>query len=64
MTSPSTIARLERLVWVFIYAGLLCLVLGIAIHDARAGTGVAMMIFGGVVAAVGVVLIFVRARLS
>jgi len=63
MATPSTIARLERLIWVFIYSGLLCLVLGVAIRDARAGTGVAMMVLGGVVAAAGVVLIFVRSRL-
>ncbi|WPB59257.1 hypothetical protein [Xylophilus sp. GOD-11R] len=63
MASPSTIARIERLVWVLIYGGLLCLILGIAIRDARAGSGIAMMVLGGIVAAVGVVLIFVRARL-
>lgn len=63
MASASTIARIERLVWILIYAGVLCLVLGVAVRDARAGTGIAMMVFGGVVAAVGVVLIFVRSRM-
>ncbi|QHI96538.1 hypothetical protein GT347_00105 [Xylophilus rhododendri] len=63
MATPSTIARIERLIWILIYVGVLAAVLGIAVRDARAGTGIALMVLGGVMAAAGVVLIFVRARL-
>lgn len=62
MASASTIARIERLVWILIYGGLLCLALGIAIRHETAG-GTAMMVLGGVVALIGVVLIFVRSRM-
>jgi len=64
MASPSTIARLERLVWILIYGGVLCVILGIAVRNATTHAGFALMVLGGVVAAVGVVLIFVRARMD
>jgi len=63
MASASTIARLERLVWILIYGGLLCLILGIAVRSASTGGGLALMVLGSVVAIVGLALIFVRARL-
>ncbi len=63
MASASTIARVERLVWILIYGGLLCLILGIALRDATDGAGITMMVLGGVVAVVGVALIFVRSRM-
>ena len=62
MAAPSTLQRLQKLIWVLIYGGLLTLVLGIATARTDAATGWVLMVVGGVVAAVGVVLIAVRAR--
>ena len=64
MAAPSTLQRLQKLIWVLIYAGLLTPVLGIATARTDASTGWVLMVGGGVVAAVGVVLIAVRARLK
>ena len=64
MAAPSTLQRLQKLFWVLIYGGLLTLVLGIATARTDASTGWVLMVVGGVVAAVGVVLIAVRARLK
>ena len=64
MAAPSTLQRLQKLIWVLIYGGLLTLVLGIATARTDAATGWVLMVGGGVVAAAGVVLIAVRARLK
>ena len=64
MTAPSTLQRLQKLIWVLNYSGLLTLVMGIATERTDASTGWVLMVGGGVVAAVGVVLIAVRARLK
>ncbi len=63
MSAPQTLQRLHRLIWVLIYGGLLTLVLGIATARTDAATGWALIVGGGVLTAVGVVLIAVRARL-
>ena len=63
MATATTIARVERLVWILIYGGMLCAVLGFAVRDAASDAGGALVVFGGIATAVGVVLIFVRARL-
>ena len=64
MAAPSTLQRLQKLIWVLIYGGLLTLVLGIATARTDEATGWVLVVGGGVVAAVGVVLIAVRARLQ
>ena len=64
MAAPSTLQRLQKLIWVLIYGGLLTLALGIATARTDTATGWVLMVGGGVVAAVGVVLIAVRARLK
>lgn len=64
MAAHQTLQRLHKLIWVLIYGGLLTLVLGIATARTDEATGWALMVGGGVVAAVGVVLIAVRARLK
>ena len=64
MAAPRTLQRLQNLIWVLIYVGLLTLVLGIATARTDEATGWVLVVGGGVVAAVGVVLIAVRARLQ
>lgn len=64
-TTPSkTIARLQQLIWVLIYGGLLTLVLGLSVQRTDDAIGWSMVVAGGVVAAIGFVLIYVRSRLT
>ena len=62
-TPPKTIARLQALIWVLIYGGLLTLVLGLATRRTDGPLGWRLIAAGAAVAAVGVVLIYVRSRL-
>jgi vacuolar-type H+-ATPase subunit I/STV1 len=62
-TSDLRLARLERLIWTLIYAGLLTLIVGAFMNRSAAGSGSEVMVIGGVLAVVGVVLIVVRSRL-
>lgn len=64
MATPHTLRRLHKLIWVLIYGGLLALVLGIATARTDDTIGWSLMVVGGIVAAAGVVLIGVRARLK
>ena len=57
-------ARLEAWIWALIYGGLLLLVLGLATGRESAAVGWSLAVPGAVVAAVGVVLIYVRSRLG
>ena len=63
MAAPCTLQRLQTLIWVLIYGGLLTLVLGIATARTDGALGWSLAAGGGVAAAVGVALIAVRARL-
>ncbi len=63
MASPETLAWVERLVWILIYGGLLALVVGLATRAAEPVFGWSMIAAGALVAAVGVVLIWLRSRL-
>jgi hypothetical protein len=56
--------KLEAWVWVLIYGGMLGASFGWFIQPRSAALGWTLMVAGGVVAAIGVVLIFVRARLG
>ena len=64
MASPERLQRLHNLIWVLIYGGLLTLVLGLATARTDDTVGWTLAVVGGVVAAAGVVLIGVRARLQ
>lgn len=63
-TPPKTIARLQALIWVLIYGGLLTLVLGLSTRHFDGPLGWRLVVAGATVAVVGVVLIFVRSRLK
>ena len=64
MAAPHTLQRLHKLIWVLTYGGLLTLVLGLATGRSDAALGWSLALGGGLAAAVGVVLIAVRARLK
>ena len=61
-------ARVEALVWVLIYGGLLLLSLGTfvlrQIGDSAAAIAIGMFVVGGVAVIAGAVLVVVRARMS
>lgn len=63
MPSARALKRFDNLVWTLIFGGLLLLVLGIASHDEAAIAGWSLTALGGIAAAAGVVMIFVRSRL-
>jgi hypothetical protein len=59
-------SRVETLVWVLLYGGLLAAVLGVFVvrEDGGAAIGHALWIVGGLAAAGGVVLIVLRSRME
>jgi hypothetical protein len=63
-TPSKTIARLQTLIWVLIYGGLLTGVLGLSVQRSNDPLGWSMVVGGGMVAAVGFSLIYVRSRLT
>jgi hypothetical protein len=63
-TSNKAIARLHQLIWTLIYGGLLCLVLGLSVQRSDDALGWSMVLVGGIVAATGFALIYVRSRLT
>jgi hypothetical protein len=58
---PSTV---EALVWVLIYGGLLLLSLGLFVQRADGPLGWLLIATGGLLAAGGVVLIYLRSRMG
>ncbi len=63
-TPGKTIARLQQLIWALIYGGLLTLVLGLSVQRSDDALGWSMVVGGGIVAAIGFVLIYVRSRMT
>jgi hypothetical protein len=61
---PKPHARLEKWIWILIYGGLFILILGIATGRTDAALGWSMAVPGGLITAVGLVLIYVRSRLN
>ena len=64
MATPHQLQQLHKLIWTLIYGGLLTLVLGASVGRMEPALGWSMAVVGGIVAAVGLVLIFVRSRLQ
>ncbi len=58
------VARLQALIWILIYGGLLTLVLGLSVLRRSDTLGWSLVAGGGVVAAVGFGLIYVRSRIT
>ncbi len=64
MASLRTIARVQRLIWVLIYGGLLLLVLGLATRAADPATSWTLILLGTLAAVAGAILVWVRSRLN
>ncbi len=62
--SSKAIARLQALIWILIYAGLLTLVLGLSAARIDQAVGWSLVLAGGIAAAVGFFLIWVRSRMD
>ena len=62
--SKKTLLWMQRLVWIYIYGGLLALVMGIFVARADMGLARTMQGVGLFFVILGVVLIYVRSRLK
>ena len=63
-TTNLRMVRLERLIWALIYGGLLTLVLGMFLEKDPAQDGSLFFVIGGVAVVVGIIMIYVRSRMS
>lgn len=57
-------STVETLVWVLIYGGLLLVGLGLSVQRMHDPLGWSLVVIGGIGAAIGVVLIYVRSRMK
>ncbi len=64
MTSPHTIARVERMAWVLIYGGLFIVIIGIITRNIHLITGWSLGVLGGIAVAAGMLLIWMRSRMT
>ncbi len=64
MASFLNLKKLQQLIWVLIYGGLLTLVLGVSVQRTDDGLGWFMVAGGAVLALIGFGLVFVRARMK
>ena len=64
MTPELKRKRVEQLIWVYIYAGMFAVVLGIATGRSNAAVGWWLAIPGAISVVLGVVLIYVRSRMK
>ena len=56
-------ARLDALVWTFVFGGLLVVGLGVSLQRGGAPYGWAVAVVGALVVAAGVILLWVRSRI-
>ncbi|MBK5207390.1 MAG: hypothetical protein JJD98_18925 [Polaromonas sp.] len=63
-SSNKAMARLHGLIWILIYGGLLTLLLGLFVENTDDATGWLMVVAGGVAAALGFALIYVRSKIK
>jgi hypothetical protein len=64
MATATELKRLQILIWVLIFGGLLALVLGLSVRRFEAPLGWVLMTSGAVLAGVGAALIFLRAKMG
>jgi len=57
-------ARLHKIIWTLIFGGLLTLILGIFVGETDDAIGWVMIAAGGVMTAVGALLIYVRSTMT
>ncbi len=64
MVAKIVLTRLQKLIWVYIYGGLLSIVIATFVRRTDESTAWWMTAIGGAVVVLGVVLIYVRSRLK
>jgi hypothetical protein len=64
MASKKTLIWVQRLVWIYIYGGLLAIVLGVFLARTDMTLARSLQAVGGLFVVIGVVLIYVRSRLK
>lgn len=64
IVKKSTLMWVQRLVWIYIYSGLLAIVLGVFLARADSTLARSIQGVGAVFVAIGVALIYVRSRLK
>jgi hypothetical protein len=64
MTKAKNIKRLQNLIWILVYGGLLTFILGLFTQRNDAALGEVLSYLGGAVAVIGFALIYVRSRLK
>jgi len=57
-------STIDVLIWVYIYGGLLVAGWGISVQRSSNGLGLSLIVGGGLVAAVGFLLIYIRSRMK
>ncbi len=62
-TDPKT-ARLHKIIWALIFGGLLTVILGIFVERIDDAFGWTMVVAGGVLTAIGAILIYVRSTMA
>lgn len=60
----AAVRRIETLIWVLVYGGLIGIGLGLSIRAEAAALGWSIVAVGAIVAAVGAVLVVVRSRMK
>jgi threonine/homoserine/homoserine lactone efflux protein len=63
MVSKTILSRLQWLVWVAIYGGLLTISVASFLEQDESTTATAMYVVGGVLVAAGILMIYIRSRL-
>ncbi len=63
-TTDPAMARLHKIIWSLIFAGLLTIILGIFVGKTDDAIGWIMVVAGGVLATVGAVLIYARSTIT
>jgi hypothetical protein len=64
MASRKTLIWVQRLVWIYIYGGLLAIVVGVFLARTDMTLARAIQAVGGLFVVIGVALIYVRSRLK
>ena len=57
-------ARIETWVWILVYVGLIVFGLGLSVRHSDASFGAVVAMIGGLLVAAGVLLIWLRSRMS
>ena len=63
-TTDPAMARLHKIIWSLIFVGLLTIILGVFVGKTDDTIGWIMVVAGGVLAAIGAVLIYVRSTIT